>query len=150
MLNTTCTKLASYYRWNIFCLVECVRRVEQRRVCIEVIILVVTLLRCNRSWNLLITRRSYVCIKLCVILAIRNEAQALHISKYIAVCLDDTTILTRECSLRVALDISTLLRNHHRLVGVTEVVVLYKYARTQSRAYTILGVTVIIVVIDVS
>ena len=67
--------------------------------------------------------------------------------KNVAIRFYHTAALARECT--VARSISTLQRRHHGTIGVAEIVILYKSARTARNAHAVFGYSIIIVVIYV-
>ena len=125
MIQTTCAIETFYDRRNIFCLI-CSVCIHEAWIGIEVVVRSTTYQSLYACRNLLTWIRNLVGIKACIIVCICDIAEVFRlVGKYIAVCLNQTTILTREST--IALGISTLQRTHDRTLGSIKVVRLHEH-----------------------
>ena len=120
MIQTTCTIESFYNSRNICSLISSVC-IHEAWVGIEVVVRSTTYQSLYACRNLLTWIRNLVCIKTCIVFCVWDITEVIWlVGKYIAVCLNQTTILTREST--ITLGISTLLRAHDRTLGCIKVV----------------------------
>ena len=125
MIQTTCTIEAFYNRRNIFRLICCVC-IHEAWIRIEVVVRSTTNQSLYACRNLLTWIRNLVGIKACIVFCVWDIAEVVWlVGKYIAVCLNQTTFLTREST--ITLGISTLQRTHDRTLGSIKVVRLHEH-----------------------
>ena len=120
MIQTTCAIEAFYNSRNICSLISYVC-IHEAWVGIEIIIRGTADQSFYACRNLLTWIRNLVSIKACIVFCVWDIAEVIRlVGKYIAVCLNQTTFLTREST--ITLGISTLQRAHDRTLNSIKVV----------------------------
>ena len=129
--------------------------VHQRCVSIEVVIYVSALKSLYGRRHLVALVGNLVGIEVCVVYTAFCPLLIFPRSfDNVADSLDDTAILARECSFCLCsractiVYVRTLLRDEHRVFAAAEVVVLNESVRSLCSTYTVLRVSVEIVVVD--